>query len=423
MRFWVLAVLAGCYRPSATPGAPCGPNGECPSGLSCVDNVCGGASSIDAAMAMDATDAPSPCDNVTCGTAEQPVCDPNDGTCRACIADNECASGMCNESRGMCIDEGNVLYVATSGSDATECTRTAPCLTITRAVNLSSAARDVIAVGAGTYNESVRIDNAGNLLISGPSYDRSQVVVTTGTLDDVLRVKNRHVFIETMRFVGGNDTARVDSSGFLTVVRADFEGGSSHGVEIQNGGFYCYGCVIANHGKVGVKVNSSGTIELDTNFIAGNANAGIDVNNASFDVINSAIAGNHGGGIAIALPLASPRRFEFNTVAFNDGTTTNLAIRSDTAFVASNSIFASNGTMPQVSPAVNVTYSLFSDVAAPGTGNLAGNPKFVNSSSDLHLQGNSPARDTADPAATLDYDYDGDARPHGTRSDMGADEI
>jgi hypothetical protein len=38
---WPLAVaLAACYGPSVQPGAPCGPNGECPSGLECRDNIC-----------------------------------------------------------------------------------------------------------------------------------------------------------------------------------------------------------------------------------------------------------------------------------------------------------------------------------------------------------------------------------------------
>src|SRR6266545_3802639 len=45
-----VALVAACYQPSASPGAPCSPSGECPSGLSCVDNVCvlPGASPFDA---------------------------------------------------------------------------------------------------------------------------------------------------------------------------------------------------------------------------------------------------------------------------------------------------------------------------------------------------------------------------------------
>ena len=34
------ALLAACYQPSTSPGAPCGPSGECPSGLACVADRC-----------------------------------------------------------------------------------------------------------------------------------------------------------------------------------------------------------------------------------------------------------------------------------------------------------------------------------------------------------------------------------------------
>jgi hypothetical protein len=35
-----VVALAACYQPTASPGAPCGPNGECPSGLDCQNDRC-----------------------------------------------------------------------------------------------------------------------------------------------------------------------------------------------------------------------------------------------------------------------------------------------------------------------------------------------------------------------------------------------
>jgi hypothetical protein len=59
-----------------------------------------------------------------------------------------------------------------------------------------------------------------------------------------------------------------------------------------------------------------------------------------------------------------------------------------------------------------------------GTGNLSSDPLFVDPvHNNFHLQLASPARDAADPAATLAVDLDGDARPQGAGRDMGADEI
>lgn len=37
---WWLVVLAGCYSPHASPGAPCATGDVCPSGLSCINGLC-----------------------------------------------------------------------------------------------------------------------------------------------------------------------------------------------------------------------------------------------------------------------------------------------------------------------------------------------------------------------------------------------
>jgi hypothetical protein len=55
--------LASCYSPSAAPGAPCGPNGECPSNLSCINSRCeppGTSGDVDASS-NPSVDAMEPC--------------------------------------------------------------------------------------------------------------------------------------------------------------------------------------------------------------------------------------------------------------------------------------------------------------------------------------------------------------------------
>ena len=60
---------------------------------------------------------------------------------------------------------------------------------------------------------------------------------------------------------------------------------------------------------------------------------------------------------------------------------------------------------------------------SPGTTDISAPPGFVNAGAgDFHLTLTSPAVNAADPASDLTTDFEGESRPLGTRSDMGADE-
>lgn len=80
MRRWLaLLFAAGCYQPTPTLNAPCGPNGECPSGLACRAGVCtsGGGAFDDAPIqpgdsAPPLIDAPADAPNVSgCADGER----------------------------------------------------------------------------------------------------------------------------------------------------------------------------------------------------------------------------------------------------------------------------------------------------------------------------------------------------------------
>jgi hypothetical protein len=87
-------------------------------------------------------------------------------------------------------------------------------------------------------------------------------------------------------------------------------------------------------------------------------------------------------------------------------------------------VVSSGGKQIGGSSNCSVAYSNVGPDAVAGTGVINSDPLFVNpATANFHLMPSSPAKDMADPGATLDTDIDGDARPQGAARDMGADEI
>ncbi|MGC9357289.1 MAG: choice-of-anchor Q domain-containing protein, partial [Anaerolineae bacterium] len=99
--------------------------------------------------------------------------------------------------------------------------------------------------------------------------------------------------------------------------------------------------------------------------------------------------------------------------------------------VASNRVSGSGGgihatTAAETSLDYNDFYGNYPDdygPLLPGEHDLAIPPAFVDPDvADFHLDLNSPLVNAADPASTVATDFEGDARPQGATSDIGADE-
>lgn len=323
-----------------------------------------------------------------CASATAPVCDEDTNACRGCATDGECPSEVCDEGAGTCAAEADVIYVATGGTDTGTCTSAAPCATITFALGRVTGTRDTIKVRPGTYAGQVLLDDitvaivGDQAIIEPAALNQSAVVVTNGA--DVV----------------------LDG---LTVRGA---GGASNpaGALCQTAG-------------------ATPNITLTRMTVMSNAGAGFSSSACAVAVRNSFFVKNGGpssdaGGVRIASPTSL--EFEFNTVADNvtaGGFAAGIQCTSVAARTISNSIVVGSGADQTSSTNCSFTYTL-SNEATAGTGNVTGSATFVNAAeNDYHLAAGSSGIDVADLAATLDRDFDGDARPQNGRSDMGADEV
>lgn len=327
-------------------------------------------------------------------TGAAPTCDAN--TCRGCAADSECASDACDEDGGTCFAEQAVIYLATTGIANGTCTRAEPCNSFARALTQVTAERNVIKAAPGTYEGQVEIEGITvTILADGatvhPPPNQSAVSVSDGA----------DATIEGLTVTGtvgsGNTVAVTCTAALLRLRRST---------------------VIANTGGGGVSISG-----------------------CAFSLLNNVIAINGSptsafGGVQVSnIATEGVHEFSFNTVTGNVATANEIT-GVVCGLVAVPLTFSSNvvydnlatGTGTQVGGDDQCAWT-FSDIGPEtiaGAGNINADPLFVApdlESQDFHLQPTSPARNTADPESTLARDIDGDRRPAGERSDMGADEV
>jgi hypothetical protein len=435
VRFAIAAALvAACYAPNAEVGAPCSPSGDCPSGQrcddsqsppTCVSSSALGSSDGDGGIVVDA---PAVIDGLPVAT--------DAGGAVTCNKDGDCDSGNCSQYAGTCVPIFDTIYVdGSSGHDGGACTQDAPCASITYAMSQIDGARRIVHVADGDYGESLSIDSG-----LGGSTD---TVVVIGATDQGAELEGGGVSVHgaDVRFENfgidsaGSDAVSLDSGCTLVLAGVTITDAGNDGVKAadqHSNDVSIFFSAVTDSDNLGVHLKS-GSLTMDADYIGGNT-GGIELQNGcQASIQNTSVVGNGGasstvGGI-VTLDSSKLTSFTFNTVADNTtngsrpgGVLCGMSASND-SFAANNSIFSGN-TSPQTD--CPTSYSLFGSDGDVGTGDgdIAGDPAFKDEmDGDFHITPASAARNAADPQATLDHDYDGQSRPQGPARDIGADEI
>lgn len=352
-----------------------------------------------------------------CMVATAPICETATNTCRGCVAHAECSSEVCGADGG-CVAETDIIYVdGGAGADGTSCgSMTSPCATIGGAqggLAKVTAMRDTIKVRSGTYVESVTVGAGQTVIIVGPA------TIAPPTLSDTpgfLVNGGSDVTINDLTITSANGGTNADgvrcSSASVSLLRATVSGNEATGVQATDCTVTVEGSTIHNNQGGGVSISNSG-FTLRNNFITSNGDVGA--------------GGTPFGGVTISNAATPTQILEFNTITDNKANAAfspGVICAVITPTTASNDIVWANlGGGSQLSGTCTWRYSDIEGGQA-GTGNINMDPLFVDAlNGDFHLMTSSPCRDKADPAATITVDIDGDARPQGSRSDMGADEV
>jgi hypothetical protein len=440
VRFWLsLLVVAGCYNPNPSSGVPCSEDGHCPGSQVCDQQqsppTCVDALGDAANPAPDGgVDAPPDAPPVACTTnaecpASQPVCDLGAQSCRGCFADGECASDVCHELAGTCVDEAEALYVAPTGA-GTLCTRLGPCASISNALNRVSATKTAIRIADGTYTENldIKANGASRVLLSGTDRAWGGAVITAGGIGSRVDTLTTAVLEGLTLFNAGQDG--LDNRGTATLSRVRVAQSGNTGIVSRNAAVLrVVDSLIETSTEGGISVDG-GMLSVERCVIVSNENGGIRIGSAGFTIVSSIIAnngtpaGSPNGGVRIVGPSSSTGVFQFNTIARNRSDAGAASgVQCDRTVTIESSIVASNTALlgQELSAMCAPVRSLFLTAAPAGMGNLTGNPMFV-STTDFHVLPGSAAID-ATPTAPPSRDVDGEPRPSGARADIGADEV
>lgn len=360
-------------------------------------------------------------DNEQCAYTT-PVCDIHRSMCVSCTADAECASQTCLPD-GACAVPLDVLYVAPDGSDTATCMPGDHCSLI-RALALIDGTKSTIRLDPARYSlaGTLTLPDDLHLVGRGAVIDRSAASSGGGVLD---LAAGTSISLDYVTVQGGDGSAgfgiRCVNAG-LALREVAIRGNAGPGVVGSECALAISHAEISGNGGIGVSA-TDGTLALARSRVMGNRGGGVAVTRASYDLENDIIAGNgdaaslFGGVLITQINAAADHAFAFNTVARN------LAAQGMAAGVLCG-VVAAPLTFSSSIVVDNAGLQVDGGNCAWAYSDLSTDPLFVDPLHDnFHLQIASPARDAADPAATLAVDIDGDARPQGPARDMGADEI
>lgn len=435
-----LCLFASCTKPNpalcCTSADDCAAVGlhqdskPCASGLACISNTC-----------VLAPDGGAGCASSDQCSGTSPFCDPGTHECRACAADSECASSVCDLEAGSCIAASAVLYASPSGGDAASCAVDDPC-SLNQAVSLLDSNRQAIKLSSGTYlgnpifTTSALLDGTNATLSAGSGFagieaaDNAHLRIIglkvqndagPGIACDQRQSSTAVPMLDLVDVVVDSDnTALFADPCAVYVTRSHFHVSTSSAIAV--------GIVSAS--------SATSTAIIDRTEIDGGD--GIVSGGANVQVTNSVIANQTGpdGALSGAAFGASGRlKVSFSTIINSVISSADGVPKCDLGAAAGacidNSVVlnlapgAPTNTITGTASVLSYSIVFPQSAAVSGSNNMLGlNAELKDpANGDYHLKTGSPAIDAADPGAVNSSDYEGTARPQGARDDMGAFEF
>jgi hypothetical protein len=403
----------------------CGPGAaSCPASFPLCggDSVCRKCSDADTGTACTGQSVLTPrCDDSTgacaacrpsneaqdCPLAAASVCT-FDGSCRkSCTKHSDCDSGVCDmgitTGRPFCARADEVLWVqATSAcASAADGTMSHPLCTIDAALAKSPSHAFIRVVGGDTPLSHVNTSIAGDVVLVSDSGMKMDAAGTVG-----FWLGGGHLWMNNLTIFSAS-TGISASSGVLTVDQMEINGATQEGMSLS--------ATIANidqtwiHGsKIGLDV-SGGTLSVTNTILSDNSLRGLaigqgeTVNLAAYLTISH---NNYNGNSTISGTSCAVPTMIYNSISWDNATGSGTGgctfVDSDVQYAGASTYDSAPDFKTLSMFNLNLSYRLVPNVA----------------------DNEACCVDRAMPLSTLvDHDIDGNPRPRGAGSDIGASEV
>ena len=365
----------------------------------------------------------------------------------SCQEHSDCDSRICGDN-GACESENNIVYVSQINGTSGRCgDRNSPCQTLELALSLVSTSRKNIFVSEGVYVERLFLSDAdlsivgdGNAVLSLQEEDRDmdKPFVSVLTLADGGRLNlenlelnadgyddDRRFLIHGVRLTSFDDMKqpsltikKVSVSGFNLGLSA----WTAENINITNSFF-------SNNSDKAISIISAEEAIVDGIYTTNSSNGAVSIQSKNVSIQNSIFNEDSSKVVSFINDDTENFNFSHNTLLYRRFTSSNAVTPiscDDIANVSvTNNIIVNRALMYSDENITGVcpTSNSIASYDSPGDDNFWADPQFVDIiNENVHLSSDSPAIDAASTLPDVVYDFDGDQRPMGAASDIGADE-
>ena len=187
-----------------------------------------------------------------------------------------------------------VKFVASGGNDANNCSRTAPCKTLQRGIDIAATSSEVQILDSGAYGTTININKSITISASGITATVGAITINSATAVVTLR----GLSLTGRGTAAGTAGIRITAARTVHIVRCEIERFPGHGIIDAGTEMFVTDSISRDNGLDGININGAASrLTIDNSRFENNGQNGITTQSNRATITRSVFAGNAGSGV------------------------------------------------------------------------------------------------------------------------------